>query len=93
MNLSIKSALATFVIVVISNTSYANLADSSGSNISNWCDKPIDFAVKQGSKQFTKKMVRNLTRAALQIDKTKTSEQASTCIILGLQKRRLPYQF
>lgn len=59
----------------------------------NWCNKPIDWAVAQGSRQFTKKMVNNLSRAAQQIDTTKNSEQATRCIIKGLQKRKLPYQF
>lgn len=80
----------------LSAISFANQALSSKQdeeNNSEWCDKPIEWAVKQGSRQFTKAMVLNLTLEAQRIDKSKSAEQANLCIIVGLQKRRLPYEF
>ena len=80
--------------LMLSEVSLANQASKQDIESNNkWCDKPIDWAVKQGSRQFTKAMVRNLSREAQRMDKSKSAEQANVCIIVGLQKRRLPYEF
>jgi hypothetical protein len=84
------SALAASVVLLASTHSAISQEKKTADN---WCDKPIDWAVKQGSRQFTKAMVKNLSREAQRIDKSKSAEQANVCIITGLQKRRLPYEF
>lgn len=84
-------SLICVAIMTFSDTISANSQNKHSRK--NWCDRPIEWAVKQGSRQFTKSMVKNLTREARRIDKSKSAEQANLCIISGLQKRRLPYEF